>query len=263
MNGEKRKLEYGEVTKIAYGDMNIRVYDTKDAIDDRVIILEKDGRGVVVELPALRRNIEELAHYLEDENVTIEGKLVSYHAAGSSFLPDVKNYLTESAAKYNSTGGGAALIGNFAKAFGPEFDSSAVGSGEDLQGGEFEIAGIGLTIIPNGDAFEITIPDAKAVYMHMLGHDCHSIIAGPAHADAVIAGLQKYLDDGFELFLSAHYGPEDRSDVQTKISYIEGLKDIAARCSSAEEFSDAVKERYPGYSGENYLRMTAGMFFPQ
>ena len=99
--------------------------------------------------------------------------------------------------------------------------------------------------------------------MFLLGHDCHSIIAGPAHADAVIAGLQKYLDDGFELFLSAHYGPEDRSDVQTKIPYIEGLKDIAARCSSAEEFSDAVKERYPGYSRENYLRMTAGMFFPQ
>ncbi|WP_400208192.1 hypothetical protein [Methanomethylophilus alvi] len=87
MNSEKRKLEYGEVTKIACGDMNIRVYDTKDAIDDRVIILDKDGRGVVVELPAFRRNIEELAHYLEDENVTIEGKLVSYHAAGSSFLP--------------------------------------------------------------------------------------------------------------------------------------------------------------------------------
>ena len=32
MNSEKRKLEYGEVTKIACGDMNIRVYDTKDAI---------------------------------------------------------------------------------------------------------------------------------------------------------------------------------------------------------------------------------------
>ena len=43
MNSEKRKLEYGEVTKIACGDMNIRVYDTKDAIDDRVIILDKDG----------------------------------------------------------------------------------------------------------------------------------------------------------------------------------------------------------------------------
>lgn len=43
MNSEKRKLEYGEVTKIACRDMNIRIYDTKDAIDDRVIILDKDG----------------------------------------------------------------------------------------------------------------------------------------------------------------------------------------------------------------------------
>lgn len=43
MNSGKRKLEYGEVTKIACGDMNIRIYDTKDAIYDRVIILDKDG----------------------------------------------------------------------------------------------------------------------------------------------------------------------------------------------------------------------------
>ena len=68
---------------------------------------------------------------------------------------------------------------------------------------------------------------------------------------------------GFEIFLSAHYGPETREDVQTKIDYLEGLKSIAGECTTADEFKQKVNERYPGYSGANYLDMTAGFFFPQ
>ena len=88
-------------------------------------------------------------------------------------------------------------------------------------------------------------------------------MAGAGHADAIIANLKGYLDRGFEIFLSAHYGPETREDVQTKIDYLEGLKSIAGECTTADEFKQNVNERYPGYSGANYLDMTAGFFFPQ
>ena len=135
--------------------------------------------------------------------------------------------------------------------------------GERIGAGKLTIAGIDMVINPDNDAYEIEIPDAKAVYMHMLGHDCHSIVAGPQHADAIIANLQSYLDRGFELFLSAHYGPETRQDVETKIAYIQDLKAIAAGCSGAKEFTEKVNSKYPGYSGANYLGMTAGFFFPQ
>lgn len=209
MNGKKKILKYGEVTEIACGSMNIRVYDTKDAIDDKVTILDRAGRGAVIELPAFHDNIGELTEYLKDEGLEIEGKIVSYHAAGRSFLPEVRNYMTEDAVKYNTVGGGAALIGNFTKVFGPGFDSSAVTSGEELRAGRFSIAGIDLTIMPDGEAYEVAIPEAKAVYMHMLGHDCHSIVAGPAHADAVVSKLRKYLDEGYELFLSAPTCPRE------------------------------------------------------
>ncbi len=70
-----------------------------------------------------------------------------------------------------------------------------------------EIAGIQMVINPDNDAYEVEIPEAKAVYMHMLGHDCHSIVAGAGHADAIIANLKGYLDRGFQIFLSAHYEP--------------------------------------------------------
>ena len=45
--------------------------------------------------------------------------------------------------------------------------------------------------------------------------------------------------------------------------YLEDLKKIAKTCEKAEEFKEKVKEKYPEYSGLNYLDMTAGFFFPQ
>ena len=88
-------------------------------------------------------------------------------------------------------------------------------------------------------------------------------MAGAGHADAIIANLKGYLDRGFEIFLSAYYGPETREDVQTKIDYLEALKSIAGDCTTAAELTQTANERYPGYSGANYLDMTAGFFFPQ
>lgn len=61
--------------------------------------------------------------------------------------------------------------------------------------------------------------------------------------------------------LTSHYTPEDLKDVKTKISYLDSLKEIAAKCSSKDEFKKEMKSQYPNYSGENYLDMTAGFFF--
>ena len=55
--------------------------------------------------------------------------------------------------------------------------------------------------------------------------------------------------------------PEDLKDAQAKIRYLEQLKAIAASCADGASFKAAVQARYPAYSGENYLDMTAGYFF--
>lgn len=269
MNSTTKDLKNGAVTIIDGGKLRIHVYNTKDAIDDQVIVVEKPhiirkgGSGVVIELPCFKDSIAEMTQYLKGSSIDIEGKLVSYHAAGDSFLPGVKAYMTESAHKYNTVGGGKGLIDNFTGIFGDAFDSTVTGDGQRIGSGKLEIAGVDMVINPDNDAYEVEIPEMKAVYMHMLGHDCHSIVAGAGHADAIIANLKGYLDRGFEIFLSAHYGPETRQDVQTKIDYLEGLKAIAAGCTTADEFKQKVNEKYPGYSGANYLDMTAGFFFPQ
>ena len=261
MNAESQQLKNGTMNVIECGDLNIRVYNTNDAIQDQAIILDKDGKGVVLELPCFHNNIEELTGYIKDKKLEIVGKLVSYHAAGSTFLPDVKNYLTPSSKAYNTDGEGANLVKNFSGIFGGSFDSGIVNNGEELKAGPMNIAGIDLEIIPNGDAFEVYIPAAKAVYVHMIGHDCHSIVAGPGHADAIIANLQGYLDRGTEIFLSSHYVPESREDVETKIAYIQRLKEIASASKDGKEFKAKVEEEFKGYSGGNYLDMTVGFFF--
>ena len=95
----------------------------------------------------------------------------------------------------------------------------------------------------------------------MLGHDCHSIVAGAEHAEAIIAELDGYIKRGFTLILTSHYTPEDLKDAQTKIDYINDLKQLAENSGSAEEFKAAVNAKYPEYGGANYLDITAGAFF--
>ena len=53
----------------------------------------------------------------------------------------------------------------------------------------------------------------------------------------------------------------DLKDAQAKIDYLKELKAIAAASADRAGFKAAVQERYPRYSGENYLDMTAGFFF--
>lgn len=79
----------------------------------------------------------------------------------------------------------------------------------------------------------------------------------------MIAQLKAYIERGYDLILTSHYTPEDLKDAKDKIAYIENLKAIAAGCTSAEEFKSEVQKRYPAYSGENYLDMTAGFFFAE
>lgn len=252
-------LEKGIMNIYDFGSIKLHAYKTNDFIDDEVFILEKKGKGVIIESPCFFDNIKELTEYLKD--IQIEGMLVAYHGAGASFLPDVPKYATRSAIEYSEKGGGKALVENFAGAFGEIFDASIHNITNVVPEGEITVGGIEFEIKQTAEAFDIVIPEINAVYTHMLGHDCHSIVAGAAHADGIIAELKSYIQKGYDLILTSHYTPEDLKDAQTKIDYIENLKKIAAACADAETFKAEVRKQYPAYSGQNYLDMTAGFFY--
>ena len=117
------ELDKGHVDVYTENGVTLYAYQTRDLIDDEVFILAKNGRGVVIELPCFYDNIQELTDFLARENITVEGKLVAYHAAGTSFLLGVPAYGTASSVAYNTNGDGAGLVANFQKAFGEVFDA--------------------------------------------------------------------------------------------------------------------------------------------
>ena len=126
-----------------------------------------------------------------------------------------------------------------------------------------KLDGIRFVVKPNAEAYDLEIPELNCVYTHMMGHDCHSIVAGCPHADGILSQLNYYLRKGFDLVLTSHYTPEDLKDVRTKIAYLTELKEIALDSESADEMRARVQAKYPHYSGQNYLDMTVGFFFPQ
>lgn len=253
------KLSQGEMRVYDFGALRLHAYQTADPLADEVFLVEKEGRFVVLESPCFTDSIAALRQYLAGRDVA--GMLVAYHGAGASFLPQVPKYATANAVDYAENGGGKALMDQFASAFGGAFDRGVHPITHVIGEGEITIGGISFVIHQTPEAFDVEIPEINAVYTHMLGHDCHSIVAGASHADSMIVQLRGYIQRGFSLILTSHYTPEDLKDAQTKIDYLEKLKEIAASCPDGGAFRDEVKRRYPDYSGENYLDMTAGLFF--
>lgn len=128
-------LDKGRVDIYTENGITLYAYQTRDAMDDEVFVLAKAGRGVVIELPCFYDNIRELTDFLAAEGIAVEGKLVAYHGAGASFLPQAPAYGTESSVAYNTTGGGAGLVANFRKAFGESFDAGLCAVDHVLAGG--------------------------------------------------------------------------------------------------------------------------------
>ena len=255
-------LTKGEVHVYDFGGLTLHAYKTNDFLSDEVFLLVKNGNAVVIESPCFTDSIQEFSDYINTMQVNVAGKLLAYHMAGATFLPDVPVYATRNADVYGHEGGGKALIDNFTGAFGAIFDSTIHTVTNYIEEGTVTISGIKMNIIPTADAFDIEIPEINAVYIHMMGHDCHSIVAGEGHADALVAQLDSFIKRGFDLILTSHYTPEDLKDAGTKAAYLNNLKAIAKGSKDADAFKEAVRSKYPDYSGENYLDMTTKFFFP-
>lgn len=255
-------LAKGEVHIYDFDGVTLHACKTNDFLSDEVFVLVRNGSAVVIESPCFTDSIREFSAYIDTLQVNVAGKLLAYHMAGAAFLPDAPVYATHGADTYGHEGGGKALVDNFTGAFGAIFDSVIHTVTDHIEEGPVTIAGIEMNIIPTSDAFDIEIPEINAVYIHMMGHDCHSIVAGESHAGVLSAQLDSFIKRGFDLILTSHYTPEDLKDAGTKANYLNDLKAIAKRSKDAGAFKEAVKSKYPDYSGENYLEVTTGYFFP-
>lgn len=259
---EEIKLTKGQVLIYDFGSIKLYNYNTNDYLIDQVLMVEKNKKMVIIESPTFYDNDKELEEYIKSLNTKVEGILLAYHMSGANFLKGVKKYATQKADDYGHNGGGKVLIDSFTTAFGTTiFDNNVHSVTDYLKEGEVNIADIKFNIIPTADAFDIEIPKINVLYTHMLGSDVHSILGSVDHANVLIKSLESYIVKNYNLILTSHYIPEDITAVKTKIAYLNNLLTIAKNSQTKEEFIFKIKEKYPNYSDENYLEMTANNLF--
>lgn len=264
MNVSKINLKKGFIEVYHFGEITLHAYQTNDFMYDECFILENDKNILLIEFPAFHSNLGEFEEYVKGLHKNIVGKVFSDHPnGGASILKDVKNYASQGTINSMTSGTIKHLDEGFIQSFGEDFDEKLPVITDVLKDNHVNIGGFELNIVYHDENIEIEFPQINCVYTHMLGHDCHSIVAGEEHANAMIKQLEGYKEKGYNLVLSSHYTPETLSDVSTKIAYLEDLKEIAKASKDINDFKDKVKNKYPTYSGLNYLDMTAGYFFPQ
>ncbi len=263
MEISKINLKKGFIEIYNFGEIKLHSYQTNDLMYDESYILENENNILLVEFPAFYDNLEEFEEYVKSLGKTIIGKVFSDHPNGGTIFKNVKGYASKGTIKSMKEGTINNLVTGFETAFGGTFAKEYHEITDILTENKINIGGFDLNITYHDENIEIEFPQIGCIYTHMLGHDCHSIVAGEEHANAIIEQLKKYKEKGYNLVLSSHYTPETLKDVDTKINYLEELKKIAKECTNSEEFKENIKTKYPEYSGLNYLDMTAGYFFPQ
>lgn len=261
MKNKKINLEKGVVVIYDFGNIKLHAYQTNDLMCDESYILENDTNVLLVEFPAFYDNLKEYETYVKGLNKNIIGKVFSDHPNGGTIFSNIPGYASKGTIKSMGSGTIYNLVEEFKTSFNGAFASQMHTITNILEDEKINIGGFELKIKYNDENIEISFPQINAVYTHMLGHDCHSIVAGKAHADLIISQLENYKNNGYDLILSSHYTPETLKDVDTKISYIKDLKNIANNVSTKDEFINIVKNKYPKYSGLNYLDMSANYFF--
>ena len=263
MESKKINLVKGFVDVYDFGNIKLHAYQTNDLMYDESYILENKDNILLVEFPAFYDNLEEFEEYVKSLKKNIVGKVFSDHPNGGTIFKDIKGYASSGTIKSMKEGTIKNLVTGFETSFGGAFAKEYHNITNILKEDKVNIGGFELNITYHDENIEIEFPQINSVYTHMLGHDCHSIVAGENHANIIIEQLKGYKEKGYNLILSSHYTPETLTDVDTKIEYLESIKKIAKESKDINEFKEKIEKEYPNYSGLNYLEMTAGYFFPQ
>ena len=246
-----------------FDGVRIHAFNTQDALGDVCYIVEGADELVGIELPPMQATLHEWQRYIANLGKPMNNIWVDAHPSGGDYLDGVSVWGTQAAEDAIEGGSTQATASGLAQTFGDAWNPNNATIDSFAQEGPVTVGGIDFEVINSADTYDLVIPAANCVYTHMLGQTVHSIVVSLEAADATIAALQGYQQAGYALVLPGHTMPEDQQAVADKIAYLQKLEEIAGKSSTADEFKTAMLEAFPGYSGENYLDMTAGYLFPE
>lgn len=246
-----------------FGTVRLHAFNTQDAISDVCYLVEGPDALVGIELPAFVDDYEPWLGYAASLGKPFENVWVANHPQGGDHLAGITVWGTQAAVDSITGGLVRSTSDGLAQQFGDAWDSSFAVPTQVVEDSPVTVAGIDFVVSSSGDTYDLQISAANAIYTHMLGKTVHSIIASVEGIDATIATLHTYQEQGFDLVLTSHAMPEGQDAVAEKIAYLGKAKELAESCASGEEWQAAMRESFPGYTGDNYLEMSAASLFPQ
>ena len=236
------------------GNFKLHVYYTNDALGDASYIVEGKDALVTMEQPLFKDNVAEFDAYLSRLDKPAEKRITDYHVGGTGNHDVVMVEGMREFTKGEIYGG---MMQGFAQAFGDALTDMPTGRAAEVAFGTTQTwAGVtfefrrgatsdfpGASILIGGKAYYTHWTPAKA-------HVSHLQVSSPAAIDAEIAEAETSLASGATLFVGGHGGAAERDAVVFKIAYLQKMKELLAENKTAQTFVDAMKEAYPGLSGE-------------
>lgn len=259
----EKDLDAGRMTVYDYGTIKLHAYATGDALNDEAYIVEGRDSLVGIELPSFTAGLDAWKKYIRSLQKPMNDIFLASHPAGASYIKGMNIYGTEGVVESMTGGAVYATTTGLHKVFGDDFHGNDMAKiNKVVPAGKITVAGINFKVIDRGGEYDLEIPEANAVYTHMLGKKVHSIVTGRKHLDAMLEVLTEYQKKGYDMILSAHAEPEGQDAVAEKITYLQKLKDLLKQNQTGASFKKAVIAFFPDYAGENYLDMTVNSLYP-
>ena len=259
------QLKKGTMQIFDYGETKVHVYETKGFFNTHAFFIEKKGKGVLIETPPMKDNYKELVDYIVGLGYKDIDVMVSYHLIGKHFFDTDKLkfnhiYSNQESLDYMTNSGNESLS-VLKKVSGQDLDETTLVPTDLLEAGAQEISGIPFIITPTGFGFDVEMPEIKAVHLHMVGHDNHTMIFNTKFIDTVIKELTAFQEKGYTTYFSSHSAPETSGDVTIKINYLKEMKAQLSAAKNEEEFIQKMDKAYPNFGWRNYLVGSAKMLF--
>lgn len=112
-------------------------------------------------------------------------------------------------------------------------------------------------------AASIIIGD-KVYYTHWTpakAHMSHLQLTSRAAVDAEIAEAERELNSGAVLFIGGHGGAIQKESVEFKIAYLNTIKSLLEKATTADEFASALDKAYPNLPGADGITALANALY--